>query len=51
MIYGTASYYGHFRFEPPAVDTVPPAGMAQRAAEAGFRSALDASLGFGGRAG
>ncbi len=51
MIYGTASYYGHLRFEPPAVETVPAAGHAQRAAEADFRSALDASLGFGGGAG
>jgi ferredoxin len=51
MIYGTASYYGHLRFEPPAVEDVPAAGQAQRAAEADFRSALDASLGFGGGAG
>jgi NADH:ubiquinone oxidoreductase subunit E len=49
MIYGTASYYRHLRFEPPAVD-VPVAGEAHRADETAFRSALDASLGYGGRA-
>ena len=30
MIYGTASYYRHLRFEPPAVASVPAAGQAQR---------------------
>ena len=49
MIYGTATYYGHLRFEPPAVEA-PAAGTAQLAAEASFRSALDASLGYGGKA-
>jgi hypothetical protein len=49
MIYGTASYYRHLRFEPPAV-TAPVAGTAQVAAENAFRSALDASLGYGGAA-
>ena len=48
MIYGTATYYRHLRFEPPAVEA-PAAGTAQAAAEAAFRSALDASLGYGGR--
>jgi ferredoxin len=47
MIYGTASYYAHLRFEPPAVEA-PAAGEAHRAAETAFRSALDASLGYGG---
>ncbi len=50
MIYGTATYYRHFRFEPPTVAAVPAAGTAQVVAEDGFRSALDASLGYGGRA-
>ena len=50
MIYGTASYYRHLRFEPPAVEATAPAGEAHRADEAAFRSALDASLGYGGRA-
>jgi hypothetical protein len=49
MIYGTASYYRHLRFEPPAVKA-PVAGEAHRADETAFRSALDASLGYGGRA-
>jgi ferredoxin len=50
MIYGTATYYRHLRFEPPAVDA-PAAGTAMVAAEASYRSALDATLGYGGRAG
>ncbi len=50
MIYGTATSYRHLRFEPPAVEA-PAAGTAQTAAETAFRSALDASLGYGGRAG
>jgi hypothetical protein len=48
MIYGTASYYRHLRFEQPAVEG-PAAGQAHRADESAFRSALDASLGYGGR--
>ena len=48
MIYGTASYYAHLRFEPPTVDA-PAAGEAHQVAESAFRSALDASLGYGGR--
>jgi ferredoxin len=49
-IYGTASSYRHFRFEPPAVAAAPAAGTAQVVAEDGFRSALDAALGYAGRA-
>ena len=49
MIYGTATYYAHLRFEPPTVEA-PAAGEAHRVAESAFRSALDASLGYGGRA-
>src|SRR5512146_849199 len=49
MIYGTATYYRHLRFEPPAFTAAPAAGEAHRAVEAGYRSALDASLGYGGR--
>jgi len=48
MIYGTATYYRHLRFEPPTAPAAAPAGEAHRIAEAGFRSALDASLGYGG---
>ena len=47
MIYGTATYYRHLRFEPPVID-VAPAGEAHRRIEADYRSALDASLGYGG---
>jgi ferredoxin len=46
MIYGTATYYRHLRFEPPAVETAAPAGEEQRTIEAGYRSALDAALGY-----
>ena len=49
QLYGTATYYRHLRFEPPAADA-PAAGTAQVVAEASFRSALDASLGYGGKA-
>lgn len=48
LIYGTASYYRHLRFEPPGVETAVPAGEGQRVEEAGYRSALDAALGYGG---
>jgi hypothetical protein len=49
QIYGTATYYRHLRFEPPAADSVP-AGEAHRVMESAYRSALDASLGYGGAA-
>jgi ferredoxin len=39
FIYGTASYYGHLRFEPPTVAAAP------RAAEPAYLAALDAALG------
>ena len=48
-IYGTATYYRHLRFEPPAIASVPAAGEAHVAIERGYRSALDASLGYAGR--
>ncbi len=48
MIYGTASYYRHLRFEPPVIGDAPAAGEAHRAIEQAYRSALDASLGHGG---
>ena len=48
-IYGTATYYRHLRFEPPgAALGVPAAGEAHREQEQAYRSALDASLGYGG---
>jgi len=44
MIYGTASYYRHLRFEPPA-DAVQAAAMdARRPAEAAYLAGLGASL-------
>jgi ferredoxin len=46
MIYGTASYYRHLRFEPPTVTTTAPAGEAHHAIEAAYRASLDGSLGF-----
>jgi ferredoxin len=52
MIYGTASYYRHLRFEPPAERAVPAAAAiagARAGQETTFLSGLDASL--TGRAG
>jgi ferredoxin len=49
MIYGTATYYRHLRFEPPEVVDAPAAGAAQRVVEDAYRAGLEASLGFGGR--
>jgi ferredoxin len=47
MIYGTASYYGHLRFEPPA-DRVQAAAVAQhRPGEGAYLAALDGALGGG----
>jgi len=45
MLYGTATYYQHLRFEPPTVDGVAPAGEGHREEEDAYRSALDAALG------
>jgi ferredoxin len=45
MIYGTASYYRHLRFEPPAAEPVAAAAASARAArESSYLSGLDASL-------
>jgi ferredoxin len=46
MIYGTATYYRHLRFEPPAVTDAPAAGEAHRALEQDYRTALATSLGY-----
>jgi ferredoxin len=49
MIYGTASFYGHLRFE-PATDAAQAAGVARhRPTEATYLSALDAALGGASR--
>ena len=45
MIYGTASYYRHLRFEPPAATAQAAEVDARRPGEEAFRAALDASLG------
>jgi ferredoxin len=44
MIYGTASYYRHLRFEPPAHAEQAAAMNARRPAEAAFLAGLEASL-------
>jgi ferredoxin len=49
-IYGTATYYGHFRFEPPAATEQASAVARQRPTEATYLAALDAALTGGGGA-
>jgi ferredoxin len=44
MIYGTASYYRHLRFEPPGAKDQAAAMTARRPDEASYVEALDASL-------
>jgi Thioredoxin-like [2Fe-2S] ferredoxin len=51
MIYGTASYYAHLRFEPPTATDQAAAVTAHRPAESTYLSALDAALTGGGPAG
>ena len=48
MIYGTASYYAHLRFEPPTATAQAAAVAAQRPAETTYLAAFDAAI--GGRA-
>ena len=45
MIYGTASYYRHLRFQPPAAAAQAAEVDARRPTEEAFRAALNASLG------
>jgi hypothetical protein len=47
MIYGTASYYRHLRFEPPTSETQAAAMAARRPPEAAYVAALEASLAGG----
>jgi 2Fe-2S thioredoxin-like protein len=47
MIYGTASYYAHLRFEPPSATEQVAAVNEQRPPEAAYLSALEASLAGG----
>ncbi len=51
MIYGTASYYAHLRFEPPTATEQVAAVNAHRPPETAYLSALDASLARGSGAG
>ena len=48
MIYGTASYYAHLRFEPPEATAQAAAVDAHRPAETTYLAAFDAAI--GGRA-
>ena len=48
MIYGTASYYAHLRFEPPEATAQAAAVAAHRPAETTYLAAFDAAI--GGRA-
>ena len=47
QIYGTASYYGHLRFEPPAAKGQGNAVDARRATDASYLEALGTALGGG----
>jgi ferredoxin len=49
MIYGTASYYSHLRFEPPSATDQASAVERHRPAESSYVAALDAALHGGGR--
>ena len=49
MIYGTASYYGHLRFEPPTATDQASAVEAHRPAESTYIASLGAALEGGGR--
>ena len=51
MIYGTASFYAHLRFEPAASVEQASAVAEHRPAEASYLAALDAVLGGDGRSG
>jgi hypothetical protein len=51
MIYGTASYYAHLRFEPPTARDQAAAVGAHRPTEASYLTALGAALEGGGRPG
>ena len=48
MIYGTASYYQHLRFEPPTATTQAGAVDAQRPSQATYLAAFDEALGESG---
>jgi ferredoxin len=50
MLYGTASYYRHLRFEPPAAEVQAASIEARRPTEAGYLASLEASLAGGSAA-
>ncbi len=50
MLYGTASYYGHLRFESPDDAAQVTAISARRPGDAAYLMALDAAIGAGNRA-
>jgi hypothetical protein len=47
MVYGTATFYGHLRFEPPTAAGGPVGVAARRGSDEGYVTALGASLGGG----
>ena len=51
MIYGTATYYAHLRFEPSTATDQAAAVEAQRPAESSYLAALGSALDGGGRPG
>ena len=48
MVYGTATYYAHLRFEPPTATEQAAAVTAHRPPEAAYLAALDGALSGGG---
>ncbi len=48
MIYGTASYYGHLRFEPPSDGTQVAAVSARRPGDGAYLAALGSAVGASG---
>jgi ferredoxin len=49
IVYGTATFYSHLRFEPPAADGRPTGVAARRPSDEGYVAALGTSLGGGRR--
>jgi hypothetical protein len=45
MVYGTATFYGHLRFEPPTADSGPVGVAARRPSDDSYVTALGTSLG------
>jgi ferredoxin len=51
MIYGTASFYAHLRFEPPTATVQAAAAAAHRPGESTYLAALEAAMGGAGNRG